>query len=86
MLLIVKNYYEQQKKDYKIRALNTNGFLLQSHARRNIFTYRNFSKILGSFQYYFWTEVYEQPVKMSTLKNSLENEKKLQYCFFLHTI
>ena len=40
-------------KDYEISSSYTNGFLPLSHVRRNLFTYSNFSQILGQFHYYF---------------------------------
>ena len=86
MFFIVKNSYEQQKKDHEIFGIYTDGFLLQSHVRKNLFTYSNFSQILGQFSALLVTEIYEQPVEMSTLKNSLGNKKESPICFFLHAI
>ena len=38
------------RKDYDNSGTYTKGFSLLSHVGRNLFTYINFSKILGSFQ------------------------------------
>ena len=45
------------------------------------FTYNNFSQILGSSSTTL-TGTYKQPVEMSTLKNSLKNEKKYNIVFY----
>ena len=69
-------------KDYEISSSYTDGFILQSHIRRNLFTYSNFSQILGQFPALLVTGISDQPVEMSTLKNSLGNKKESPICFF----